>query len=152
MLHRDPKCVFVADDHASAAMIAGLLEGAGFPAQIQNEAMHGGFEGLTALAPGVSHRGLEVWVTDPDKLEEAKTWLEAEMKSAAAARDARKERTGTVVAACEECGKSSEWPASEMGRTETCPHCEAYLDIPDPDDDWDEDRLGDAEDEKAVEE
>ena len=41
-----------------------------------------------------------------------------------------------MTATCEDCGKPSEWPAVTMGTTDLCPHCGAYMDIPDPDDDW----------------
>jgi hypothetical protein len=67
-------------------------------------------------------------------------------------RDQRSNRTGTVTAVCEECGKSSEWPATIMGTTETCPHCAAYMDIPDPDDDWAEVDVGEAEEADKAEE
>jgi hypothetical protein len=53
-----------------------------------------------------------------------------------AIREQRAQRSGTVTATCEECGKPSDWPATSMGKTETCPHCHKYMDIPDPDDDW----------------
>ena len=51
-------------------------------------------------------------------------------------REKRASRTGTTTAICEDCGKSSDWPASAMGTTELCPHCQHYMDIPDPDEDW----------------
>jgi hypothetical protein len=36
-----------------------------------------------------------------------------------------------------------------MGTTEVCPHCTAYLDVPDPDEDWSGVDFGQAEDESA---
>ncbi len=56
-----------------------------------------------------------------------------------------------MAAVCEECGKSSEWPAEVMGTTETCPHCQAYMDIPDPDDDWSGVDFGESEDDAETE-
>jgi hypothetical protein len=80
----------------------------------------------------------EIRVTDPAKISEARELLSTAESAAAvrAIREKRLQRTGTVTAVCEECGKSSEWPADTMGTTDTCPNCGAYMDIPDPDDDW----------------
>jgi hypothetical protein len=152
MIYRDPKCVFVGNDSASANLILGLLEGAGFPAQVMNEATLGGFEGVTGLVPGFSHKGLEVWVTNPDHAEPAKKFIEEEMKAAEVERQKRATRTGTVTAVCEDCGKSSEWPAAVMGTTEICPHCSGYMDIPDPDEDWSDVDFGEEEGEEEAKE
>jgi hypothetical protein len=57
-----------------------------------------------------------------------------------------------VTATCEDCGKSSEWPAAVMGTTEVCPHCGGYMDIPDPDDDFSGMDFGEDEDAEAEEE
>ena len=59
-------------------------------------------------------------------------------------------RTGTVTVACEDCGKSSDWPATAMGTTEVCPHCAGYMDVPDPDEDWSDVDFG-TEDEEVKE-
>ena len=84
---------------------------------------------------------------DVAKVEDARKLLSDAAAHRAAARDPRPaaKRTGTVTAVCEECGKSSEWPATAMGTTETCPHCTAYMDIPDPEDDWSEVDFGEPE-------
>ena len=36
-----------------------------------------------------------------------------------------------VHANCEDCGKPTTFPASKQGSVQTCPHCGAYLDVPD---------------------
>ena len=136
MIYRDPKCVFVANDGASANLIAGILIGAGFPAEVMNEATLGGFEGITGLVPGFSHKGVEVWVTYTAHIEPATKLLDEETKAVEAEKQKRAARTGTVTVACEDCGKSSDWPATAMGTTEVCPHCAGYMDVPDPDEDW----------------
>ncbi|HEV3386763.1 MAG TPA: hypothetical protein VG097_18245 [Gemmata sp.] len=147
MIYRDPKCVYVGKDGASANMISGILDGAGFPSQVMNEATLGGFEGVTGWVPGFSHKGVEVWVIDQALVEPAKQFLQAELESVEKERQKRASRTGTISAVCEECGKSSDWSADAMGTTNTCPNCGAYMDIPDPDDDWSDVDFGDPEDE-----
>jgi predicted Zn-ribbon and HTH transcriptional regulator len=101
-----------------------------------NEATLGGYEGVTGWVPGFSHKGVEAWVLDPVHIEPAKKFLDDEMKSVQVLKDKRVARRGIVAAVCEECGNSSEWPASAMGTTEQCPNCKAHMDVPDPDDDW----------------
>lgn len=147
MISRDPKCVFVADNSTTAGMICGMLDAAGFPAQVMSEATMGGLEGVTWMAPGVSLKGMEVWVKDAAHIDPAKKFLEEEAKAAQEQKDKRAARTGTITATCEDCGKPSDWPATAMGTTELCPHCQGYMDIPDPDDDWSGVDFGTDEDE-----
>ena len=81
----------------------------------------------------------EVWVTDPEHAEPARALVAEQREGVAALREReakRAGRTGAVTAVCEECGKSSDWPAAEMGKTQECPHCGLYMDVPDPDEDW----------------
>jgi hypothetical protein len=99
--------------------------------------------------------GLEVRVLNPAQAEEARGLLvehAAALEELRARDKQRAERTGTTTAVCEECGKSSEWPASEMGHTQVCPHCGRYMDIPDPDDDWGDVDVGGEEPEAEAEE
>ncbi|MFO0809318.1 MAG: hypothetical protein U0746_11885 [Gemmataceae bacterium] len=134
MIERDPKCVFVADENGEARIIASWLTGLGINADVMDEMTRGGFEGLTAILPGgISARGLEVWVTDPDRADEARELLKqrAEDQRAKQARNAA--RAGDVIITCEDCGKQSPFPASLAGNIEQCPHCGSYIDIPDPD-------------------
>jgi hypothetical protein len=134
MPYRDPKCVFVADDFGTAGLIVSYLGSHGIEAVIMDEATQGGLEGLTWAVPGqVSTRGLEVWVRDADRADPARALLAAKEAEVEAAQAAKAERTGTVTATCEECGGQTEFPAAAAGRTENCPHCRAYLDVPDPD-------------------
>jgi hypothetical protein len=134
MFYRDPKCVYVADSIPKAQMIAVWLEGLDIPAEAMNLHTLGGFEGLTGIAPGVSHRGIEVWVIHPEHAEKALHLLAEHAEELAAE---RKASTGKVTAECEECGKSTEFPAAERGTVQTCPHCHKWVDVPAPDDDWD---------------
>jgi hypothetical protein len=74
------------------------------------------------------------------------------MAAVRAIQERRASRTGNVTVVCEECGKSSDWPATAMGTTEYCPHCQAYMDIPDPEDDWSDVDFGKPDDADAEEE
>lgn len=39
--------------------------------------------------------------------------------------------TGTIAAACEECGKTTSFPAKERDSVQNCPHCGSYMDVTD---------------------
>jgi hypothetical protein len=137
---RDPRCIQVVPEGMIGERLAEWLTEKGFPAELtmvgQIAAPSGGL-GLEEVPPPV----LEVRVLNPEHAEPAREALTAQREFLAEIRDRlerRQNRSGTVSALCEECGKSSEWPATEMGTTEVCPHCSAYMDIPDPEDNWDD--------------
>ncbi|MBN9118673.1 MAG: hypothetical protein J0I06_05875 [Planctomycetes bacterium] len=132
---RDPRTVFVADSAKLADAVIQLLAANNIPAEI------GPVVAVEASAlTGMSDAPEEfpILVADPKKAEEARELLARAEKMAAlrAVVEKRAARTGNVTATCEDCGKSSEWPAASMGTTEVCPHCGRYMDVPDPDEDW----------------
>ena len=139
---RHPHCVEVLEEMAAARALADWLTEKGYPAEPvipDSVATPGDSLGLSPEA----FTGYEVRVAKLEHVDAARQTLEELKEEVAAIRDMRKkraERTGTITAVCEDCGKSSDWPASAMGTTETCPHCGRYLDVPDPDDqtNWDD--------------
>lgn len=131
MIYRDPKCVHVADSLSEAESVVHFLKGQGLAAEVMNPATLGGLLGLTWLSrTGVSANGLEVWVNDaadaPQALARLKEFA-AEQTRKAEEKDAQ----GPVAADCEECDRTSTFPAAQRGTTQDCPHCGAYLDVPD---------------------
>lgn len=105
-------------------------------------------EPIFGLGSNSESEEIEVRVTDEKRAEDAKKLISDTQRTALLLeiRNKRAERTGTVTVECEECHKSSDWPATIMGTTENCPHCQAYMDIPDPEDDWEGVDFGKAED------
>jgi hypothetical protein len=147
MADRDPRTVLVADSAKLAEAVIQLLAAHNIPSEIEqppppeSSALTGYNEPPPAEFP--------ILVTDPTKVNDARELLATAEKMAdvRAVIEKRASRAGTVTATCEDCGKASEWPASSMGMTEVCPHCGAYMDIPDPDEDWSDVDFGEAEDE-----
>jgi hypothetical protein len=135
---RDPRCVFVATELRAAEEIGAWLGTKGFPCEVippEHPAEPPDGIGLTQHAPP----GIEIRVIDVDQAQKARDVIEEQREAIQAIRarqERRANRTGTVTAACEECGQSSEWPAADMGSTQDCPHCGKYMDVPDPEDDW----------------
>jgi hypothetical protein len=124
---RDPRCVHVAPDLATANHRAAWLGEKGFLCEVV--APDPPEEGAAPAA------GVEIRVLDVDQAAKARDTIDLALEHVDRLRK-RLARTGTVTATCEECGKSSEWPAADMGSTQECPHCARYMDVPDPDDDW----------------
>ena len=130
--------VFVADDPKLADAVIQMLAGKGIEAEAVSQPGHAESDPLTGASAGVTPEEFVIPVADPKKVEAARELLNEAMAASLrqAVRDRRAGRTGTVTATCEDCGKPSDWPAAAMGTTELCPHCQGYMDIPDPDDDW----------------
>jgi hypothetical protein len=150
MAELNPETVFIAENVKVAEAIIQMFASRGIPAESFTEPTRTTSEPITGVGEVSSAEQFEIRVTDPAKVAEARELLETAETAAAvqAIREKRLQRSGTVTAFCEDCGKSSEWPADTMGTTDTCPHCEAYMDIPDPDDDWSEVDFGSAEEEE----
>jgi hypothetical protein len=154
MAESDPHAVLVTDSRKVAETVIEWLAAEGVAAELVVPKTTVTSDPLTGLTEE-SEEEFEVRVADVAKVEDARKLVASADRTARLReiRDQRSNRTGTVAAVCEECGKSSEWPATLMGTTETCPHCAAYMDIPDPDDDWSEVDVGEAEEaDKADEE
>jgi hypothetical protein len=149
MSEENPASVFVAESLQVAEAVVRLLAAEGIVAEVIPPAPKTASEPITGITDMVESDEFDVRVTDPTKAADATKFMGSVIATAAlqAIREKRSKRTGTVSVACEECGKTSEWPASSMGTTETCPHCTAYMDIPDPDDQWAGVDFGDPEEE-----
>ncbi len=150
---RHPNCVKVVEEMASAKQLADWLTDKGFPATPVMPDLGATPGDSLGLSPE-SFIGYEVRVVKDEHAEPARQALEdlkEEVKEKLAKIQKRAERTGTTTAECEDCGKSSEWPASVMGTTETCPHCGCYMDVPDPDENWDDMDFEEEEDDNESE-
>jgi hypothetical protein len=148
----NPDTVFVAESLPVAEAVVKFLAANEVPAEVYTSATQSFTEPITGVSEVTGGDQFEVRISDPAQLKAARDLI-ASAESAAivqSIREKRLQRTGTVTAKCEECGKSSEWPAASMGTTETCPFCSAYMDIPDPDDDWSDVDFGKPEDEGEI--
>jgi hypothetical protein len=150
----DPRAVLVTDSHKVAQTVVEWLAAEQIAAELIVPNSSATPDPLTGLTEKPAAEEFEVRVIDAAKVEDARKLLSDAQRTARlhAIRDQRAKRTGTVTAVCEDCGKSSEWPATAMGTTETCPYCTGYMDIPDPDDDWAGLDFGEPEDAEKAEE
>jgi hypothetical protein len=150
MAEENPLTVFVAESQQVADAVVGLLAASDIPAEVHVPPIDTTSEPLTGASEVVfRNTEFEVRVANEAKLGDAKELIASAVGAAAvrAVRDKRAARSGTVEATCEDCGKTSTWPAAAMGTTEVCPHCGGYMDIPDPDEDWSDVDFGESEEE-----
>jgi len=149
VINRSRRCVYVSDTIGVAEVVAGWLNDHKIAAEVMDTATLGGFDGKTSITPWVaSTRGIEVWVPDDDA-DRARELLAAKTEEFQLKANQRTNRTGTVEAVCEECGRSASFPASAAGTVEDCPGCGAYLDVPDPDEQPDDVEPADDTDDAA---
>jgi hypothetical protein len=134
----DPRCVLVLPERSAAELIAAWLSEKGYGCELIASAPSVSVELLTnATIP--EPPSYQVCILNAEQRDAALELLKEHQEGVTALRERelkRASRTGTIMAECEDCGKSSDWPATLMGTTETCPHCQNYIDIPDPEDDW----------------
>lgn len=139
MAEESPLTVFVAENQQVADAVVRLLADAGIGTDVHVPPIDTTSEPLTGASEIVwKNATFDIRLQNAAQVAEAKELIASAVGAAAvrAVRDKRAARTGTITATCEDCGKPSDWPASAMGTTEVCPHCGAYMDVPDPDDDW----------------
>lgn len=137
---RHPRFILVTEEFTTANAVAEWLTEKGFPAEVVRPDAAATPGDSLGLSPETG-AGIEVRVLSVEHVEPAKKAIEEQKEAIAEIRsreEKRAARTGTIDAVCEECNKPSQWPASLMGSTQDCPHCGAYMDIPDPEENWDE--------------
>jgi len=147
MSYRDPRCVYVAQSIGEADVVANYLEQNDIRAEVMNRNTRGGIDGLSLFSPStVSVHGMEVWVIDPQQAPRAVQLL-AENEMQRTTRTAARELTGEPIdVVCEECGEASTFPPAQRGSVQDCPHCGAYIDVGEDEDE--EERGADAAEEE----
>ena len=128
MPYRDEHCVYSAVTMSEAVITAACLTTRGIPAKVMDAMTLGGLEGLTALVPGVSSRGIEVWIDDLAQFDEARRILD-ELKTNIVERTAAGKQRGPVEMVCDKCGKPVKFKAEDYGTIQECPRCGNYMDV-----------------------
>jgi hypothetical protein len=117
--------VYYASDLAEADIVAAWLEDQGVQAHVKNRYTAGTLQTPLLVAP----KGIEVCVVNPADLPRAKALISDHLVE----RDQDKISAGVlgpVDATCEECGRTSRFPAEQRGAVQNCPQCGEYVDVP----------------------
>src|SRR5258707_15774991 len=112
MISRDPRCVHVADHQHEVAPILALLRDKGIESTAVNDATLGGLESMTGWVPRDEALGIEIWVNDVARADEARAMLARRAAEVQDMHVAREARMGTVDVECPSCGQTSELPAA----------------------------------------
>jgi hypothetical protein len=137
-MSRNDRCVFASDKLQDAETVAAFLNSEGVPAKVIDPHALGGPDGLS-LTPGTS-RSLEVWVRDPAAAAYARRLI---ADHAADLPVRRADQPELIEVDCWECGAMVKFPSAVIGTVQVCPNCQADLDVPGPDDQWDDESAGD---------
>lgn len=135
MALRDPVAVYNAASNVEAMLIREALLSVGIEAHSVDDATPVG-AWMFGLIPEI-HKP-QVWV-ERYETQRARQIID-EFETRAAKQRQASSVAADVSVACEECGKTSQFPASQLGSVESCPHCGAYVDVGDDVgfDDWHE--------------
>jgi hypothetical protein len=130
MAQRDPRCVFVAENLIQANLVVSWLEQQGISAHVADLNSHDLYDALAPFAFATAGaRGFEVWVEDPKQQGAAASLLtQREWARVAKGVQADISEEGVPVI-CENCGRVSFFPVDQRGTCQNCPHCGAYVDV-----------------------
>jgi hypothetical protein len=131
----DPAAAYTAANNIEAHLLCTLLGNAGVEAHTVEDASQVGTWWAGGSLPGL-HRP-QVWVDRAD-LERARSLLEEYEQRQDSRRPGRPSDDGPVEAECEDCGKTSVFPAKHRGTVQNCPYCGAFVDVGAGEDDWEE--------------
>ena len=119
-----PVVVSTASSNIEAHSIATWLESNGIQARVVED---NSGESLFAFGADSQIHDPQVFV---DKQDDARAVeLVKDFETQRIQRRKKSQGDEPVSSECEECGKSSEFPASEDGTTQNCPKCGAYMDV-----------------------
>ena len=131
-----PIAVYNAESNVEAQMLCAYFDQNGIEAYPTMDESLAGFWTFGVL-PGI-HKP-QVWV-DQSSVEAAQPLLveyERERRRRQTTSDEHIQTVSdTIAAVCEDCGKTTVFPASKNGTTQDCSHCGAYVDVGDDGCDW----------------
>lgn len=128
MTFKDPIAAYNAASNIEAHLVCDALVAAGIGANAVDDVSPIGVW-MFGLVPEI-HKP-QVWIDRADS-ERAKVVIDDYERRASIRRSAEREsaeNNDTVQVTCDECGKPSSFPRSQVGSVQTCPHCWKFMDI-----------------------
>jgi hypothetical protein len=130
MAIKDPISAYNAENNAEAHLLCNFLEENGIEAHVTLDESVVGL-GPLGMLPGI-HKP-QIWIDRSNA--GAATLLLAEYERDRSRRRSTEESAqdadSTIGAICEDCGKTTLFPASKNGTVQDCSHCGAYIDVGD---------------------
>lgn len=125
----DPIPAYNAATNLEAQLVSTILNEAGIEAFAVEDLSTAGLWEFGTL-PGI-HKP-QVWISrrDADRAQPILASYDRENADRSRAARLRSESDQPISARCEECGRETEFPRAKSGTIQDCPHCGAYLDVP----------------------
>ena len=136
MAFREPFAAYNAASNIEAHLVCGALLEAGVEAKVVEDVSQIG-TWMGGSVPEL-HKP-QVWIEKAD-IPRAKPVLDAyeERESQRRAAELKKSASGEwIVVRCEDCGRETNFTAQLAGTVQNCPHCRAFLDVAQDEDDED---------------
>jgi hypothetical protein len=125
---RDPVAVFNPATSEEANLVRNLLVDADVEAFVTEEISE-------VFGSDAAGSNPQVWV-ERANVEQAQGILEEYERQWRKNRAEQQAAAGPPVeAVCEECGQRSAFPGAQKGSVQNCPHCHAFMDVGEPEDD-----------------
>ena len=119
-----PVIVYTAATNIEAHMIVDMLQSNGVPAQAVEDQSGASLWAFGAISQ--FHKP-NIWV-DESTIKKAADLIQG-FEEKRRARNKPVEDSGEVQAVCEDCGKTTVFPAALDGTTQECRHCHALVDV-----------------------
>jgi hypothetical protein len=123
---REPIAVYTAANNPELFLVQDALIAAGIDAHITRDDSS---VGLTVIGELSNVQKPQIWVEHAD-VERARPILASfEQRQLELSGTVGNTRIEDIVAECEECGRSSTFPATQFGSVQQCVHCFAFMDV-----------------------
>ena len=129
MEFQQPTLVYTAESTVEVQAVIQLLKGNGIPSYAMEATEGSDIAGLAALGASSPFQPQQVFVEQTEFGKAVKLLLEFEKGDGSSVNSDSPEPLSPIVAHCEECETSSEFPGEANGTTQTCPNCQAYMDV-----------------------
>ena len=128
MKFKDPVAAYNAATNIEAHLVCDILVDAGVEALAVDDVSPIGVW-VGGLVPEI-HKP-QVWIERADVERAALIIQDYEQRNSKRrnADRAKPSEEETIEVACEECGKASTFPRSQIGSVQTCPHCWKFMDV-----------------------
>jgi hypothetical protein len=131
MSFKEPFVAYNAGSNIEAHLVCGQLLDAGIDALVIEDVSEAAV-GMWGILPVI--RKPQVWIerTDTERARVVLTDYDERAAKRLAAEQTECGVTGASISVyCEECGRISEFPSTQKGLVETCPHCGEFVDVGD---------------------
>ena len=116
------KIVYRASTLEEADIIVAWLDEQGITAVVRNRAT----AGMLEIPVMYAAHGMEVCVADAEQAERAVAALKEHYREQSDAAGSG----SAIETKCEGCGETASFPYAQHGLVQNCPHCDAYIDVP----------------------